>query len=72
MATKVDGYTKGCARQKTSPSTQRIDCGLSAMKTYDNADSGARCEEDSLEAMDGNTKGYNQEGTSARSRQTSV
>ena len=39
MATKTNCYTEGHARQNTSPSTQKIDCGLRAMKTYDNAES---------------------------------
>ena len=60
MATKTEGYTEGCARQNTSPSTQWIDCGgLRAIKIYDNVESGARREEDSWEATDSITEGCN-------------
>ena len=72
MATKTDDYTKGRAKQNTSPSTQWTDYSMRVVKIYDNTESRARHEEDSWEATDDNTKGCNQEGTSARSRQTSV
>ena len=39
MATKMNGYTEGRARQNTSPSTQWIDWDLWAVKTYDNPES---------------------------------
>ena len=68
MAMKTNGYTEGRARQNTSPSTQWTDCGLRAVKTYDNAESRAGRKEDSWEATDGSTEGCNQEGISARSR----
>ena len=68
----MDNYTKGRARQNTSPSTQQTDCCLSAVKTYDNVKSRARREEDSWEATDKNTKGYNQEGTSISNKHTPV
>ena len=72
MATKTNGYTKGRARQNTSLSKQRTDYGLRAEKTYSNAKSRAKREEDSWEAMDDSTEGCNQEGTSVHSKQTSV
>ena len=72
MATKTNGYTKGHARQNTSPTTQWTDCGLRAVKTYDNAESCGRRKEDSWEATNGSTEGCNQEGTLARNGQTPV
>ena len=72
MATKMEGYTEGHAKQKPSPSTQQTDDGLRAVKTYNNAESCARHEEDSWEATDVNTEGCNQEGTLAHSEQTPV
>ena len=62
MATKMNGYTEGRARQNTSLSTQRTDCGLRVVKTYDNTESCAKYKEDSLEATDGSTEGCNKEG----------
>ena len=59
MATKKDGYTEGRTRQNISPSTQRTDCSLSAMKTYGNIESHVGCKGDSWEATDGSTKGCN-------------
>ena len=56
MATKTNGYTEGRVRQNTSPSTQWIDCGMRALKTYDNAESRAGRKKDSWEATDSNTE----------------
>ena len=39
MALKTNNYTEGRARKNTSPSTQRTDCGLRAVKTYGNTKS---------------------------------
>ena len=72
MATKTNGWTEGCARKNTSPSTQRTNFGLSDVKTYDNAESRARHKENYWEATDGDAEGCNQEGTLARSGQTPV
>ena len=72
MAMKMNGHTEGRVRENTSPNTQRIDFGLRAVKTYDNTKSHARHEENSMEATDSDTEGYNQEGTSTSSRQTPV
>ena len=47
MATKMNDYAEGRARQNTSPRTQWIDFSLRAMKTYDNIESHARRKEDS-------------------------
>ena len=63
MATKMNSYTEDRVKKNTSPSTQWTDCGLRSMKTYDNAESRARHEEDSWEAMNSSTEGCNQEGT---------
>ena len=59
MAMKMNSYTEGRVRQNISPSTQRIDFGLRAVKTYDNAESSVGCKEDSWEAMDGDAEGCN-------------
>ena len=72
MAMKMNGYNEGHARKNISPSTQRIDYGLRALKTYGNTKSRAGCKEDSWEATDSSIEGYNQEGTSACSGQTLV
>ena len=66
MATKMNGYTEGHVRQNTSPSTQQINSGLGAMKTYGNAESR------SGRKMDGDAEGCNQECTSVRSGWTPV
>ena len=58
MATKTNGYTEGRARKNTSPSTQQTDCGLRAVKIYDNAESRVGRKDDSWEATNGSTKGY--------------
>ena len=63
IATKTNSYTKDCVKQNTSPSTQRTNCGLRAVKTYGNVESRARCKEDYREAMNSSTEGCNQEGT---------
>ena len=68
----MNGYTKGCIRKNTSSSTQRIDFSLRAVKIYGNAESRAERKEHSWEATNGNAKGCNQEGTSARSGQTLI
>ena len=60
MAIMMNDYTEGRAKQNTSPSTQRTDCSLKAMKTYDNAESRAGHKEDYWEATDGNTEGCTQ------------
>ena len=68
----MNSYTKGYVRQsKISLSTQRTDYSLRAMKIDSNTESHAGCKEDSWYAMDNDVKGCNQEGTSARSGQTS-
>ena len=67
MSMKMNGYTEGYVKQNMSPSTQRIDSSLRAMKTYNNVKSHAGRKEDSLEVTEGDAKGCNQEGTSARS-----
>ena len=72
MATKTNGYTKGRATQNMSPSTQREDSSLRAVKTYDNAESRAGRKEDSWEVTNSDANGCNQEATLAYSRQTSV
>ena len=50
MTTKMNGYTGSCVRKNTSPSTQRTDFGLRAIKTYDNTKSHAGHKEDSWES----------------------
>ena len=72
MVIKKNDYTEGHVKKNISPSTQRIDFGLRAIKTYSNTESRARCKEDSWEATDNDIKGYNQEGTSICSGQTPV
>ena len=72
MATKTNDYTEGRVRQNTSPNTQQIDFGLRAVKTVGNAENHVGCKEDPWEETDSDTKGCNQEGTSACSRQTPV
>ena len=71
MAKKMNSYTEGRARKNINPSAQQTDCGLRAVKTYENAESCARRKEDSWEEMDGSTEGCNQ-GTSTSSRETQV
>ena len=59
MAAKTDGYTEGCGRQNISPSTQQTNCGLKAVKAYDNVESHAGSKEDSWEATNGSIEGCN-------------
>ena len=68
MAMNTNDYTEGRVRQHMSPNTQRIDFGLRAIKTYDNAE----CREDSWEVTDDDAEGCNQEGTSAHRGQTMI
>ena len=72
MAMKTNGYTEGHAKQNISPSTQRTDSGLRAVKTYDNDKCHARLKEDSWEVTDGNAEGCSQKATSVHSGQTLV
>ena len=59
MATKTNGYTEGHARQNTSPSTEQANYNLKIVKTYDNIKSRAGRKEDSWEATEDSTEGYN-------------
>ena len=59
MATKMNDYTEGHARQNTSPSTEQTNYDLKIVKTYDNVESRAGRKEDSWEATKDNTEGYN-------------
>ena len=74
---RSDGYEderphRGSVNQNTSISTQQTEFELRVVKTYNNTESHAGHEENSWEATDCDAKGCNQEGTSARSGQTSV
>ena len=69
---KTSNYTEGHVKENTSPSTQRTDFSLRAVKTYNNTESHAGRKENSWEAADGNVEGCNQEGTSTRNGQTPV
>ena len=72
MVMKTDAYTEGHARKNISPNTYQTDYGLEAVKTYGNAESRVQHKKYSWEAMDDNTEGCNQRGTSARNGQTLV
>ena len=58
--------------QNKSPSTQRTDFNLRAVKTDDNIEIRARQKEDFWYATDGDAKDCNQEETSVCSGQTPV
>ena len=69
----MNDYTEGRVRKnKISPSTQRTNCGLRAVKIDGNAESRARHKEDSWDVIDGDVEDCNQEGTSACSKYTLV
>ena len=72
MPTKMNSYTEGRVKQNISPKNQRTEFGLRAVKTYGNAENDVGCKEDFWEATDGDVEGCNQDGTSARNRQTPV
>ena len=71
-ATKMNSYTEGFVRQNKGPNTQQIDSSLKVVKTDGNTESRVGRKENSWDATDDNTKGCNQEETSAHSGQTQV
>ena len=70
MDMKMNSYIEGCLRQNTSLSTQQTDSDLRAVKTCCNTENRVGHKKDFWEVTDGSVEGCNQEGTSARSRQT--